>query len=152
VASDHAPFRPEEKRGVEYVNAPQGMPSVETMLPVLLDAALQGLLPLEQAVDLVTAAPARLFGLHGRKGTVSEGADADLVVFAPDAGTTVRIERLHTKAAGCALAYDGMTLHGRIERTLVAGQIVYDNGRITGQPRGRFVRPDAKKKIMAGEA
>jgi allantoinase len=152
VASDHAPFRPEEKRGGEYMNAPQGMPSVETMLPVLLDAALRGLLPLEQAVDLVTAASARLFGLHGRKGTVSEGADADLVVFAPDAGTTVRIDRLHTKAAGCALAYDGMELQGRIERTLVAGQIVYDNGRIIGQPRGRFVRPDSSGKIMAGEA
>src|SRR5262249_44723777 len=113
VASDHAPFRPEEKREVEYIDAPQGMPSVETMLPVLLGAALRGVLTLEQAVDLVTAAPARLFGLHGRKGTVSEGADADLVVFAPDAVTTVRIDRLHTKAAGCALAYDGMALRGR---------------------------------------
>ncbi len=144
VASDHSPFRPEEKRAVPYADAPQGMPSVETMFPVLLDAAARGLLPLGQAVDLLTAAPAKLFGLHGRKGTVSEGADADLVIFDPDHDTVVRGERLLTKAAGCAVAYEGMPLRGRIERTFLLGQPVYEHGEIVGQPRGRFVRPGTR--------
>jgi allantoinase len=149
VASDHAPFRPEEKEGVAYSEAPSGMPSVETMFPVLLDAALRGLLPLEQAVDLVTAAPARLFGLLGRKGTVSEGADADLVVFAPNLQTEVRMDRLVTKAAHCAHAYEGMALRGRIEQTLVNGHTAYKDGRIVGPPRGRFVQPDTTSTTAA---
>ncbi len=142
VASDHAPFRPEEKEEVAYSEAPSGMPSVETMFPVLLDAALRGLLPLDQAVNLVTAAPARLFGLLGRKGTVTEGADADLVVFAPNLQTEVHMDRLVTRAAQCARAYEGMALRGRIEQTLVNGHTAYKDGRIVGPPRGRFVQPD----------
>lgn len=141
VASDHAPFRPEEKRDVPYADAPQGMPSVETMLPVLLDAAARGLLPLEQAVDLLTGAPARLFGLDGRKGTVAAGADADLVIVDPAAQAEVRIDCLLSRAAGCAILYDGLQLRGRIETTLVAGQIAYRDGRIEGPPRGRFIAP-----------
>ena len=141
VSSDHSPFRPEEKSGVPYSEAPQGMPSVELLLPVLLDAAFQGRLSLEQAVDLVTAAPARIFGLAGRKGTIAEGADADLVIVEPDTRSEVRVDQLFTRAAGCAVAYDGMVLQGRISRTLVDGQIAFEHGAIVGPPRGRFVRP-----------
>jgi dihydroorotase (multifunctional complex type) len=141
IASDHAPFRPAEKE-VTYAAAPHGMPSVETMLPILLDAALRHLLPLEHVVDLVTTAPARLFGLDGRKGTVREGADADLVIFDPEALTEIHQDRLFTKAAGCAVAYEGMRLCGRIEQTIVAGQVSFRDGYILGEPRGRFVRPD----------
>jgi dihydroorotase len=152
VASDHAPFRPEEKEGVAYSEAPSGMPSVETMFPVLLDAALRGKLPLEQAVGLVTTSPARLFGLVGRKGVVTEGADADLVIFAPNAQTNLRMDRLFTKAAHCARAYEGMTLRGQIEQTLVTGRPAYKHGRIIGEPRGRFVRPDTTITVSAREA
>ena len=63
VASDHSPFRPEEKTSVPFARAPFGMPTVEMLLPSLLDAGQNERIPLEMAVDLVTAAPARLFGL-----------------------------------------------------------------------------------------
>jgi dihydroorotase (multifunctional complex type) len=152
LASDHSPFRPEEKEGVAFSDAPSGMPSVETMYPVLLDAALRGRLALERAVDLVTASPARIFGLGGRKGIVVTGADADLVIFDPAAHTNVRIDHLFTKAARCAVAYDGMALRGTIEQTLVGGQVAYAHGRIIGGPRGRFVQPHSTATTSASEA
>ena len=67
-AGDHALFLPTEKTGIGYARAPQGMPTVETLLPILMDAAARNALPLTRAVEVVTAAPARLFGLGHRKG------------------------------------------------------------------------------------
>jgi dihydroorotase (multifunctional complex type) len=139
VASDHSPFLPQEKTSVPLADAPFGMPTVETTVPVLLDAALRECLPFELAVDLVTSAPARLFGLFPRKGAVEVGSDADLVIFAPDIVNEVRTDRLLSRAAGCARAYEGMTLCGSITHTLVNGHMVYEDGRIVDGPPGRFI-------------
>jgi allantoinase len=141
VASDHAPFRPEEKREVAYELAPQGIPAVETMVPLLLDAALRGAVSLERAVEVLTSAPARLFGLYPRKGTVSPGADADLVLFAKRGVRTLRVAAMQSRVAGSGLVYEGLRLQGHIARTIVGGRTVYQDGRVLGEPRASFVRP-----------
>jgi dihydroorotase (multifunctional complex type) len=141
VASDHSPFRPEEKTSVPFAQAPFGMPTVELMIPMLLDAGQRGRIPLEMAVDLVTAAPARLFDLFPRKGAVAVGSDADIVVYAPSQTNEIRIDRMVSRAAGCAQAFDGMTFRGTITHTLVNGNVVYENGAILDGPPGRFVGP-----------
>jgi dihydroorotase (multifunctional complex type) len=141
VASDHAPFRPEEKTGVSYAMAPQGMPTVETMVPILLDAALRGLLPIELAVDLITSAPARRFGLHPRKGSVRPGAAADISLFSPKGERKLTVRSLVSKAAGCGVLYEGMVLRGRLTRTIVGGRTVFLEGFVFDPPAGHFVRP-----------
>ncbi len=138
VASDHSPFLAEEKAGVEYQRAPQGLPTVELLVPVLLDAAAHGLLSLELAVDLVTASPARLFGLYPRKGTVAAGADADLALVALNETFLPGEETLQTRAAGCGIVFDGIELGARVKATIVNGQIVFADGRLQGEPGGRF--------------
>ena len=141
VASDHSPFPVEEKLGVDFARAPQGLPTVELLLPVLLDGAAAGRLPLERAVELVTSAPALLFGLAGRKGTVAAGADADLALvrlgatFRPGPGT------LLSRGAGCGVVYAGLELAARVEATILRGGVVYEGGRVVGEPRGRFTAP-----------
>jgi allantoinase len=139
VSSDHSPFLAHEKTGVDFARAPQGLPTVEILLPVVLDAAVRGFLPLELAVDLVTAAPARLFGLE-EKGRVAAGADADLTVVG--LGETFRPghETLVTRAAGCGMVYGDMSLSARVKTTIVHGNVVFADGRIHGQPEGRFTR------------
>lgn len=144
VASDHSPFRPEEKTSVPFARAPFGMPTAELMVPALLDAGQNERIPLELAIDLVTAAPARLFGLFPRKGAVAAGSDADIVVYDPNERSELRIERLVSRAAGCARAFDGMKLRGRITHTLVNGNLVYKNSAIVeGTPGGHFVGPQS---------
>jgi dihydroorotase len=142
VASDHAPFLPGEKTGVGYARAPQGIPTVETMLPIMMDAAAHNVLPLTRAVELVTAAPARLFGLYPRKGTISPGADADIVVFDPGGTSLLGVSSSISRSAGSARIFDGMKLQGRIERTIVRGRTVFRDGVLAEEPDGQFISPN----------
>lgn len=139
VASDHAPFTPQEKRDSPYATAPQGLPGVELMMPVMLDAAERGNLSLERAVSVITDAPARRFGLYPRKGTIQVGADADIVLWDAKEPTTLRVEEFHSKAGRVGLPYDGLELKGRIRRTLLRGRIVFADGNLVGGPQGQFV-------------
>src|SRR5262249_14178561 len=82
ASSAHSPFLYEEKAGRDYAVAPMGLPTVELLVPVVLDAAARGVFSLERAVELLAGAPARLFGLYPEKGVIAVGADADLALVA----------------------------------------------------------------------
>jgi dihydroorotase (multifunctional complex type) len=138
VASDHSPFLPHEKLDVDFEAAPQGLPTVELLVPTLLDAAARGVLTLERAVGLVTAAPARLFGLE-TKGTLDVGADADVTLFSFTDPTHPVAEAFTTRARGCAVVFEPLELRARIVETLVAGNLVYTGGKVIGEPGGRFL-------------
>jgi len=142
VASDHAPFTPEEKAAASYVESGQGIPSLEMLVPAMLDAGLTGRLPLARAVDVITANPAKLYGIYPRKGTISAGSEADLLLVDPEATRTVRSSEFLARSGGSGRAYDGMELRGKILTTLSRGRIVFEAGRVIGENGGRFVRPD----------
>ena len=142
VASDHAPFTPEEKAAAGFATSGQGIPSLEMLVPTMLDAGLTGRFPLTRAVEVITANPAKLFGIYPRKGTVSPGSDADLVLVDPDARMTVDSARFLSRSGGSGKAYDGMELTGRVLTTLSRGRIVFTEGKLIGNSGGRFVSPD----------
>jgi allantoinase len=144
VASDHAPYTTAEKeRGQAAIfDAPSGSAGIETMGPGIFDRALAGELPLEQAVALLSERPARLFDLYPRKGSLVPGADADLLFFDPAASWTVERSKFFSKSGDAARLFDGRTFRGRIVRTIVRGETVYEDGRIVGpEGHGAFVRP-----------
>ena len=142
VASDHAPFTPEEKAAADFATSGQGIPSLEMLVPAMLDAGLTGRLPLARAVEVMTANPAKLFGIYPRKGTVSPGSDADLVLVDPKASLIADSTRFLSRSGGSGKVYDGMNLTGRILTTLSRGRTVYDKGYVTEGPGGKFVSPD----------
>ena len=74
----------------------------------------------------MSAAPARLAGLDGRKGSIAAGKDADLVVWDPDAAFVVDERRLHQRHK--RTPYDGLTLRGRVIETYARGRVVYRDG------------------------
>jgi dihydroorotase (multifunctional complex type) len=139
VSSDHSPFLYHEKAGREYATAPMGLPTVELLVPVVLDGAARGIYSLERAVELLAAAPARLFGLYPEKGAIAVGADADLALVAVDRIVSPSPSTLRTKAAGCGVVFEGMSLLGAVETTVVGGAIVYAQNAIVSSPQGRFV-------------
>ncbi|HIE31211.1 MAG TPA: dihydroorotase [Methanosarcinales archaeon] len=130
IASDHAPHTEEEKRA-DIWDAPAGVPGVETMLPLMLRAAKQNLIPLWRVIEAMSAKPAQIFGLAG-KGRIAEECDADLVIVDTRNIRTIKSETLHSKAGWTPFeGKEGIFP----EVVLSRGEIVYD-GEIVGR-RGR---------------
>ena len=139
VSSDHAPYRMDA--GGKLAKGPQahfkeianGMPGLELRLPVLFDAMVsRGRLGLTKFVELTATAPARLYGLHERKGSIAIGADADLVIW--DATREVAISQgpRHDNAGYTPFA--GRTVQGWPETVLCRGRIVVADGALRAAP------------------
>lgn len=142
VTSDHAPWALARKSHREdiFANA-SGAPGVETLLPLLhTHGVAAGRISLLDLVRVLAERPARTFGLFPRKGALAPGADADLVVFDPDARWTVRAEALHS-ACGWT-PYEGVEVRGRVLQTFVRGRPAYEAGEVLARPGdGRFIPP-----------
>ncbi len=143
VGSDHAPFLDEEKaRGDENIFlAPAGLPGLEPMLPLMLDAVNKSEISPTALAWLMAERAAQLFRLPG-KGRISPGADADMVLVDMDAEWTFDLRRSFSKSGGNMRVYDGRELRGKILSTLVRGRQVYEEGEITARAgHGKFLRP-----------
>ncbi len=142
VTSDHAPFTPEEKEAADFASSGQGIPSLEMLVPTMVTAGLTGRFPLERAVEVMTANPAKLFGIYPRKGTVSQGSDADLVLVDPNVRWTADSGQFLSRSGGSGKVYDGMGVTGKVLTTICGGRIVFAEGQVIGDSGGRLVSPD----------
>jgi dihydroorotase len=136
VATDHAPHTLEEKRQ-PYPKSPSGLPAVENSLALMLDAAHRGLCTLEQVVQWMCDAPARVWDIVG-KGRIEEGYDADLVLVDLQKRAAIHNDEQVTKCGWSP--WDGVTLTGWPVRTWVLGRTVYADGRIDASVRGEEAR------------
>jgi dihydropyrimidinase len=141
VSTDHCPFWLADKgRGrSDFSRIPNGAPGIETRLPLVWDAGVRGgwLTP-SRFVDLVASAPARLFGLYPRKGALVPGADADIVIFDPDATRTISVATHHMRVDYSP--YEGRVVMGAVDTVLLRGRPVVEEGRFVGTPgAGRFL-------------
>ncbi len=124
VATDHAPHHADEK-ALEFSEAPFGVTGLETALAVLVESlVIPGILSVGRLVEVLSTAPARLFGLP--YGTLAEGAAADVTLFSTTKETSFSAERFHSKSANSP--WTSRTLRGRVELTFVAGREVYRYG------------------------
>jgi allantoinase len=119
------------------------------MLPLAYAGVVAGHgLPVLRLAELVAASPARVFGLAPRKGQLTAGADADLVVLDPAGTTRLHPGAMHSSATWSP--YHGMELPGRIGLTMVRGRVVYDGSSVAGPPGGgRLVRPQPTQTAAA---
>ena len=108
----------------------------------MLSASHAGQLPIQQMVALLSARPARLFGLYPQKGALLPGSDADIVLYDPACSSVIDISTWQSRSRGSARLFDGMAYRGEVQRTIVRGRTVYANGQVIGpQGWGQMVRP-----------
>lgn len=147
VATDHCPFnfKGQKEMGRDsFAAIPNGVPGIETRLYLLYTAGvLGGKIGLNKFVDLVATAPAKLFGLYPRKGTVAVGSDADLVLFEPSVVHVLSADNLHQRVD--YTPYEGFEAKGKVATVLLRGEVVVEDGAFVGQvgagqflPRQRF--------------
>jgi dihydroorotase len=126
IESDHAPHTEEEKQA-SYFDAPSGMPGVETMFPLLLDAHSRKLIGIETIAKCLCENPAKLFGLEA-KGTIAKGNDADLLVINLKKEYRVDSGKMFTKCGWTP--FEGWRLKGFVEKTFLRGELRQDEGEI----------------------
>ncbi|MCL4182403.1 MAG: amidohydrolase family protein [Burkholderiaceae bacterium] len=138
VASDHCPRKRATKDKPLWL-ASQGFPGTATILPVLLHEGYHKRgLSLQRICALVCAAPARIFDISDRKGSLRPGMDADLTLVDLDLERTVRHEELLSYSDYSL--YDGWTFKGWPVETIVRGTTVMASGKLTGAPgHGQYV-------------
>ena len=139
VSSDHAPYAFDAtgklSAGPEptFKQIANGLPGIEARLPLLFDAMVsKGRLGLSKFVELTATAPARIYNLHPRKGSIAVGADADLVLWDPKREVTLTDAVFHDRAG--YTPYAGRTVVGWPETVLRRGAVIVRNGRLETEP------------------
>jgi len=141
VTSDDAAYSWEAKLyGAErFDRCPNGIPGVEPRLSILYSEGVSKRgMSLPRFVELVSTAPARLFGLAPQKGNLTPGADADIVLFDPAAKWTMSHATLHM--ASDWSAYEDINVTGKIEKVFSRGELIIDGEQCLAQKgRGRYL-------------
>lgn len=146
VVTDHCPFTKEQKtwKG-SFLDLPYGLPGVETLIPLLYSEGVEkGRLSVNDLVRVSSENCARNFDLYPRKGNISVGADADLIVFDPERKWIIRADDLNMNTDFSP--FEGMEIKGKVEHTLSRGEIIVKNGKFCGHAgRGKFLARELNK-------
>ena len=141
VSTDHAPFNFVGQKDMgkdDFSKIPNGLPSVEDRFTLLFEGVAAGHIGLNRFVELVATAPAKMFGLYPRKGTIAPGADADIVVFDPTFEREISAATHHMNVDYSP--YEGRKVRGLPEVVMQRGNVLVRDGRFHGRSgEGRFL-------------
>lgn len=140
VATDHCSFTRKQKEAGrdDFTKIPGGMPGVETRGVLLYTYGVAaGKISAERMVELLSEAPAKLYGVFPRKGKIAPGADADIVVYDPSVPSVIRAEN---QAANVDYSpYEGCEIEGRIDQVYLRGALAVSQGEILQDRAGAFI-------------
>jgi len=143
VSTDHCPFCFKEQKEMgkdDFTKIPNGGPGIEHRLSLVYTGGVGGgRFNVNRFVQLVSTAPAKLFGLYPRKGTIAVGSDADLVLWDPNKEEVISARTHHMRVDYSM--FEGIKVKGMPRQVLVGGRVVIDNGKFVGKPgAGRFLK------------
>ena len=140
IGTDHAPHLPADKVGGS-LKAASGIPTIQYVLPAMLELADEGIITLAQVVEKMAHNPAILYKVKER-GFIREGYRADLVLVSPNAPHTVTTEEIESKCAWSP--FEGHTFRWGITHTWVNGHAVYANGQFDESVMGERMEFNCK--------
>lgn len=148
TATDHCCFCKEQKEAgkADFTRIPNGTPGIEDRMSVLWHFGVKsGKLTPENFVALTSTNTARIFNMYPRKGSISIGADADIVLWDPTAERTISAATHHQNVD--YNIYEGMTVSGLARKTISNGKLVWDNGDLKAvKGAGRYLERPAYKQ------
>jgi dihydroorotase len=122
LVTDHAPHLQSEKE-LEFLAAPFGIASLESALALYVKALIgPGILDWPGLIKLMTENPAKIIGVD--KGTLGVGKQADVTIIDPNAEYKIDVNNFRSKSRNCP--YDGWTVKGKVEKTIVGGEIRFE--------------------------
>ena len=143
VSTDHCPFDFHGQKDLgkgDFRKIPNGLPGVEDRVDLLHDGGVVGgKLTRERWVELISTAPARLFGMYPTKGALAAGSDADIVVYDPNRKRKISAKTHHMDVDYSC--YEGREVQGASDVVLSRGSVIVRDGKFTGRKgHGRFVK------------
>jgi len=143
VSTDHCPFCYKEQKEMgkdDFTKIPNGGPGIEHRLSLVYTGGVHGKrFSANRFVQLVSTAPAKLFGLYPHKGTVAVGSDADLVLFDANEEQVISAKTHHMRVDYSM--FEGIRVKGAAKTVLSRGRAIIENGKFVGRPgAGQFVR------------
>jgi len=143
VSTDHCPFcfKEQKELGIDdFTKIPNGGPGIEHRLSLIYTGGVHGKrFSPNRFVEVVATAPAKLFGLFPRKGTIAVGSDADLVIFDSNEEQVISAKTHHMRVDYSM--FEGIHIKGVPKTVLSRGRPVIDAGQFVGRPgSGQFLR------------
>jgi dihydropyrimidinase len=142
VSTDHCPFCMKDQKELgrgNFSKIPNGMPGVETRMYLMWEAVREGKISINRFVEITSTAPAKIFGMYPRKGTLAVGADADIVIWDPEKRHTVSAKTMHMRVDYSPL--EGREMIGAPVVVMQRGRTLVRAGNFLGKPgQGQFLR------------
>jgi dihydropyrimidinase len=143
VSTDHCPFcmKGQKELGRDsFAKIPNGMPGIETRLYLLWDGGVRkGRISMNRFVEITSTAPAKIFGLYPKKGTIAIGADADLLVWDGEKKHVLGVDTLHMRVDYSP--FEGQEVVGAPTHVLSRGKVIVQDGKYLGKKGdGRFFK------------
>jgi dihydropyrimidinase len=145
VATDHCPFDFHGQKDLgrdDFRKIPNGLPAVEDRVDLLHDGGVvKGRISLERWVEIMSTAPARMFGMYPQKGTIAIGSDADILVYDPNRRRTISAATHHMDVDYSI--FEGFEVQGTSDVVMSRGTVLVRGGAWVGPANhGRFLRRD----------
>lgn len=154
TATDHCCFCKEQKAAGrdDFTKIPNGTAGIEDRLAILWDDGVnKGRLTMNEFVAVTSTNTAKIFNMYPRKGSISVGADADIVVWDPEASRTISAETHHMNID--FNIFEGRTVQGVPSHTLSRGKVVWCNGELRAERgAGRYVHRPAFTPVFEAMA
>ena len=143
VSTDHCPFCYKEQKELgkdDFTKIPNGGPGIEHRLSLVFSGGVHGgRFSANRFVELTSTAPAKLFGLYPRKGTIAVGSDADLVIFDPDEEQVISARTHHMRVDYSM--FEGIKIKGLPKQVFSRGRLIIDQGKFVGKVgQGEFLK------------